>query len=162
MRWNKTIGLLAQIRFLLVGPMLKPKTVFVHTAEKLYLIPIGDVNWFWSSRRKLKSSRQIDADGTAVCHAEQAWHPLRGVEGSGINGAQSCILGLSWHLILLLKLHFFCTIFLIYFFSFFFYICLITCIIVYSLLFEKAVQWTLFISLFARRHHRVFDKGAPV
>jgi hypothetical protein len=26
--------------------------------------------------------------------------------GSGINGAKSCILGLSWHLISLLKLHF--------------------------------------------------------
>ena len=113
MQWNKTIGLLAQIRFLLIGPMLKPKTVCTYS-EKLYLIPIRDVNRFWSSRRKLKSSRQIDAEGTAVCHAEQARHPLRGVEGSGINGAQSCILGLSWHLILLLKLHFF-----VLFFSYF-------------------------------------------
>jgi hypothetical protein len=55
---------------------------------------------------------------------------------SGINGAKSCILGLSWHLISLLKLHF-----LVLFFSYiFFYIFLITCITVYSLLFEKAVQ----------------------
>ena len=36
---------------------------------------IRDVNRFWSSRRKLKSSRQIDADGTAVCR--QARRPLR-------------------------------------------------------------------------------------
>jgi hypothetical protein len=57
-----------------------------------------DVNRFWSSRRKLKSSRQIDADG----------------RGSGINGAKSCIIGLSWHLISLLKLHFF-----VLFFSYF-------------------------------------------
>jgi hypothetical protein len=33
---------------------------------------------------------------------------------SGINGAKSCILGLSWHLISLLKLHFF-----VLFFSYF-------------------------------------------
>ena len=36
---------------------------------------IRDVNRFWSSRGKLKSSRQIDADGTAVCR--QARRPLR-------------------------------------------------------------------------------------
>jgi hypothetical protein len=30
------------------------------------------------------------------------------------------------------------------------------------LLFEKAVQWTSFTSLFARCRHSVFDKGAPV
>ena len=34
--------------------------------------------------------------------------------GSGINGTKSCILGLSWHLISLLKLHFF-----VLFFSYF-------------------------------------------
>jgi hypothetical protein len=47
----------------------------------------------------LKSSRQIDADGAAICRAELARHPLRpGVWGqlkaprsSGINGAKSCI-----------------------------------------------------------------------
>ena len=61
--------------------------------------------------------------------------PLRpGVQGppkasrtSGINGAKSCILGLSWHLISLLKLHFF-VLFFSYIFFTFFYIFLITCI----------------------------------
>ena len=65
-----------------------------------------DVNRFWGSRRKLKSSRQIDAPFTAGV--------LGAVQGSGINGAKSCILGLSWHLISLLKLHFF-----VLFFSYF-------------------------------------------
>jgi hypothetical protein len=37
--------------------------------------------------------------------------------GSGINGAKSCILGLSWHLISLLKLHFF-----VLFFSYIFFL----------------------------------------
>ena len=62
------------------------------------------------------------------------------------------------YLISLLKLHFF----VLFFSYFFFYIFLIICITVYSLLFEKAVQWTLFTSLFALHHHSVFDKGAPV
>jgi hypothetical protein len=57
----------------------------------------------------------------------------------------------------IIETSFFCTIFLVYFF----YIFLIICITVYSLLFEKAVQWTLFTSLFARHRHRVFDKDAP-
>jgi len=60
--------------------------------------------------------------------------------GSGINGAKSCILGLSGHLISLLKLHFFLYYFCHIFFFTFVYIFLITCITVYSLLFEKAVQ----------------------
>ena len=70
---------------------------------------IRDVNRFWSSR-------QIDADGTAVRCAEPStvWGPSVAPRSSGINGAKSCILGLSWHLISLLKLHFFCTIFLIF------------------------------------------------
>ena len=55
----------------------------------------------------MKSSRQIDADDAAVRRA------LYG-RGSRINGAKSCILGLSWHLISLLKLHFF-----VLFFSYF-------------------------------------------
>ena len=48
--------------------------------------------------------------------APRARHPLRpGVpRSSGINGAKSCILGLSCHLISLLKLHFF-----VLFFSYF-------------------------------------------
>jgi hypothetical protein len=41
------------------------------------------------------------------------------------------------------------------------YILLITCITVYSLLFEKAVQSTLFTSFFARRRHSLFDKDVP-
>jgi hypothetical protein len=40
--------------------------------------------------------------------------PLKAPRSSGINGAKSCILGLSWHLISLLKLLFFCSIFLIF------------------------------------------------
>jgi hypothetical protein len=69
---------------------------------------------------------------------------------SGINGAKSCILGLSWHLISLLKLLFFCTIFLIFsaivrdkrpFFTTFDYI-------------VAVIQALQFVS--------VFDKGAPV
>jgi hypothetical protein len=69
---------------------------------------------------------------------------------NGINGAKSCILGLSWHLISLLKLLFFCTIFLILsaivqdkrpFFTTFDYI-------------VAAFQALQFVS--------VFDKGAPV
>jgi hypothetical protein len=55
----------------------------------------------------LKSSRQIDADRHTKLGA------LYG-RGSGINGAKSCILGLSWHLISLLKLYFF-----VLFFSYF-------------------------------------------
>jgi hypothetical protein len=107
---------------------------------KLFFHILRDVNRFWSSRRKLKSSRKIDADRTV-----DKLGALNG-RGSGINGAKSCILGLSWHLISLLKLHFF-----VLFFSYIcFYNFLITCITVYSLLFEKAVQWTLFTSLFAR------------
>ena len=123
---------------------------------------LGSPLHFMLRRSSLKSSRQIDAVG----HAEQAcsapftvWGPLKAPRSSGINGAKSCILaiGLSWHLISLLKLHFF-----VLFFSYiFFYIFLITCITVYSLLFEKAVQWTLFTSLFAWHHHSVFDNGAP-
>ena len=31
-----------------------------------------------------------------------------------------------------------------------------------EVLFKKAVQWTLLTSFFARRHHSMFDKGAPV
>jgi hypothetical protein len=58
----------------------------------------------------LKSSRQI-----ALCPLRpRVWGPLKVPRSSGINGAKSCILGLSWHLISLLKLHFFCTIFLIF------------------------------------------------
>jgi hypothetical protein len=64
---------------------------------------LGDVNRFWSSRRKLKSSRQIDAHGIASAAPSRTLYS----RGSGINGAKSCILGLSWHLISLLKLHFF-------------------------------------------------------
>jgi hypothetical protein len=40
--------------------------------------------------------------------------PLRSPRSSGINGTKSCLLGLSWHLISLLKLHFF-----VLFFSYF-------------------------------------------
>jgi hypothetical protein len=36
-----------------------------------------DVNIFWSSKRKLKSSRQIDADDAAVRRAELARRPLQ-------------------------------------------------------------------------------------
>jgi hypothetical protein len=81
---------------------------------------LGDVNRFWSSRRKLKSSRQIDVDGAAVCRtsvpftAGGLWGCSRPPRSCGINGAKSCILGLSWHLISLLKLHFF-----VLFFSYF-------------------------------------------
>ena len=42
------------------------------------------------------------------------WGPFKAPRSSGINGAKSCILGLSWHLISLLKLHFF-----VLFFSYF-------------------------------------------
>ena len=41
-----------------------------NAAVKFIRVHIRDVNRFWSSRRKLKSSRQIDADALA-------WHPLR-------------------------------------------------------------------------------------
>jgi hypothetical protein len=110
------------------------------------LLYTRDVNRFWSSR-------QIDAD-----HAVKRSKLGALYRSSGINGAKSCILGLSWHLISLLKLHFF-----VLFFSYiFFYIFLIICITLYSLLYEKAVQWTLFTSLFALSRHSVFDKGAPV
>ena len=50
----------------------------------------------------------------AVEGTELAWGPLKALGSSGINGAKSCILGLSWHLISLLKLLFFGTIFLIF------------------------------------------------
>jgi hypothetical protein len=63
----------------------------MYTPRSVMGVVIRDVNRFWSSRRKLKSSRLGDLYG----------------RGSGINGAKSCILGLSWHLISLLKLHFF-------------------------------------------------------
>jgi hypothetical protein len=62
----------------------------------------------------LKSSRQIDADGTVELGVLYGRGPLKAPRSSGINGAKSCILGLSWHLISFLKLHFFCTIFLIF------------------------------------------------
>ena len=42
------------------------------------------------------------------------WGPFKAPRSSGINGEKSCILGLSWHLISLLKLHFF-----VLFFSYF-------------------------------------------
>jgi hypothetical protein len=72
---------------------------------------IRDVNRFWSSRRKLKSSRQIDVDGKLGALYSQGSGAPR---SSGINGAKSCILGLSCYLISLLKLHFF-----VLFFSYF-------------------------------------------
>ena len=50
----------------------------------------------------------------AVKGTELAWGPLKALRSSGINGAKSCILGLSWHLISLLKLLFF-----VLFFSYF-------------------------------------------
>ena len=72
--------------------------------RNLMVDAIRDVNRFWSSMRKLKSSRQIDADGAAIRRSEIG--TLYGPRSSGINGAKSCILSLSWHLISLLKLHF--------------------------------------------------------
>jgi hypothetical protein len=47
------------------------------------------------SRRKLKSSRQIALRPLRP----RVWGPLKVPRSSGINGAKSCILGLSWHLI---------------------------------------------------------------
>jgi hypothetical protein len=99
---------------------------YVH-CRKIYnlfvrAIESRDVNRFWSSRRKLKTGRQIDADSSAVRRVGALYGQGSG-EGpprsSGINGAKSCILGLSWHFISLLKFHFF-----VLFFSyiFFFYI----------------------------------------
>jgi hypothetical protein len=81
--------------------ILQIQTVEQWLRKKWNVLTFGDVNRFWSSSRKLKSSRQIDVER------------LYG-RGSGINGAKSCILGLSWHLISLLKLHFF-----VIFFSYF-------------------------------------------
>ena len=71
------------------------------------LLYTRDVNRFWSSR-------QIDAD-----HAVKRSKLGALYRSSGINGAKSCILGLSWHLISLLKLHFF-VLFFSYIFSTFF------------------------------------------
>jgi hypothetical protein len=104
-----------------------------------------DVNRFWSSRRKLKSSRQIDVDRAVEPEVWDKWCKIR---------HSRPLLAFNF----IIETSFFCTIFLIYFF----YIFLITCITVYSLFFEKAVQWTLFTSLFARRRYSMFDKGAPV
>jgi hypothetical protein len=60
-----------------------------------------DVNRFWSSRRKFKSSRQIDAEPSAV--SSKAHYG----RGSGINGAKSCILVLlQWNFELKLQNHF--------------------------------------------------------
>ena len=58
----------------------------------------------------MKSSRQIDRCPLLP----GVWGPLKSLRSSGINGAKSHILGLSWHLISLLKLHFF-----VLFFSYF-------------------------------------------
>jgi predicted membrane protein len=48
------------------------------------------------------------------CYFKIYWHPCKILIDYGINGAKSCILGLSWHLISLLKLYFF-----VLFFSYF-------------------------------------------
>ena len=71
---------------------------------------IRDVNRFWSSRRKLKSSRQIDADGTAVCR--QARRPLHlGVWDKWCKILHSRpLLALNF----IIETSFFCTIFLIF------------------------------------------------
>ena len=63
-------------------------------------------------------------DSIAICRAGHRgfWGPLKAPRSSGINGAKSCILGLSWHFNFIIETSFFCTIFLIYFF----YIFLIT------------------------------------
>ena len=74
------------------------------------ILTIRDVNRSRRRRRRLKSSRQIDVDGTAVRRCPLwpgVWGPHKAPRSSGINGAKSCILSLSWHLISLLKLHFF-------------------------------------------------------
>jgi hypothetical protein len=60
----------------------------------------------------LKSSRQIDADGTAICHAELTQHPLRpGVWDKWCKILHSrSLLALNF----IIETSFFCTIFLIF------------------------------------------------
>ena len=67
---------------------------------------VRDVNRFWSSRRKLKNSSQIDVDGV--------WRSLKAPRSSGINGAKSCILRPLLPLNFIIETSFFCTIFFIF------------------------------------------------
>ena len=86
---------------------------------------IRDVNRFWSSRRKLKSSRQIDADGSLSWRASSV--PFMAGSLGSAQGSQK--LWDKWCKILhsrpllalnfIIETSFFCTIFLIFLFTFF-------------------------------------------